>query len=78
MTDNVPTELREVVLTITPGTTPARDIPFGMLSDVCTVLEAYGLQVNAAELGGRGMTEVMIGIGRVIALMPSHLGGAEK
>lgn len=74
--DNVSAdEPREVRLTITPGATPARDLPFGMVSDVCAVLEAYGLKVNAPELKGHGITEVMIALGRVVEVMPHFLGG---
>jgi hypothetical protein len=64
-----------VVLTITPGATPARELPYGLIDDVCTVLEAYGLQVKAPELRGHGITEVMLALGRVVEVMPYDLGG---
>lgn len=65
----------EVRLTIIPTSTPARELPFGMVFDVCTVLEAYGLKVKAPEFGGHGVTEVMLALVRVIDVTPVELGG---
>lgn len=60
---------------VRPTMTAARDLPFGMVSDVCRVLEAHGLQVRAPELKGHGITEVIIALGRVLEVMPHFLGG---
>jgi hypothetical protein len=64
-----------VTITITPLSTSASDLPMGMVFDVCTVLDAYGLHVNADELNGRGIVQVLMALGRVIDAVPVEHGG---
>lgn len=60
---------------VRPGETPAKDLPAGMWIAVCEVLEAYGLQVTDKSLEGRVLTEVIVGLTRVIDATPEQLGG---
>lgn len=64
-----------VVLTIHPLSTPARDLPMGMVLHICDVLDAYGLQVKDEALEGRGIVEVMQALVRVVDFVPVELGG---
>lgn len=65
-------------LKIKPGSTVARDLPFGMVSDVCDVLDAYGLHVKAGDLNGQGIVEVMMALSRVIDGVPAQHGGRKQ
>jgi len=64
-----------VVVEVHPTSTPARELPMGMVFEVCEVLEAHGLHVKADDLRGRGIVEVMLALGRVIDAVPVEHGG---
>jgi len=64
-----------VTIEVHPTSTPARELPMGMVFEVCEVLEAHGLHVKADELNGRGIVEVMLALGRVIDAVPVEHGG---
>jgi hypothetical protein len=64
-----------ITIIVTPLSTPVRDLPMGLVFDVCDVLDAYGLQVKADELDGQGIVQVMMALGRVIDAIPVDQGG---
>lgn len=64
-----------MIIEITPLDTLARDMPFGMINDVCKVLCAHGLNVTAPELKGAGLVEVMGGLVSIIDAIPCDNGG---
>lgn len=72
---HIASEPVSTTVTIWPGETPARDMPFGMVVYVCEVLAAYGLHVTDQSLKGFGIVEVEQALLKVIDFVPVELGG---
>jgi hypothetical protein len=75
--DTQPPERPPVTITIRPGSTPARELPHGMVSNVADVLEVYGLQFRAASEQDPTLWATLLGlIGEIVDRVPQDFGGS--